>query len=88
MRSPLPRAVALLRDALAARDPNWTETELAKALGVTQQAVSGWFRGRCRPRPRTMVVIEQLYGVAVREWFEFEPTTSRRAAPGENARAS
>ena len=79
MRCPsLSRAVIILREALAARDAQWTQAELAQALGVTQQAVSGWLRGRCRPEPDTMLQVEALYGVPVRAWLE--PANDRSRA--------
>jgi transcriptional regulator with XRE-family HTH domain len=69
----LTRAVVALREALAARDPQWTQTELAQALGVSQAAISGWFRGRCRPEPTTMLRLEETYGIPVRAWLEPAP---------------
>ena len=49
----------LLREARAGR--KWTQGDLAKRLGVGQQAVSGWERGASRPETKTLV--RQLSGL-------------------------
>lgn len=51
-----------------------SQKEVAKELGVTRQAVSGWESGRTRPSVEKLVAVCRLYGVPVeelcREWVE------------------
>lgn len=47
-----------------------TQAELAKELGVTPQAVSGWIHGRGRPSPRLMKQLEESSGIPMRDWLE------------------
>ncbi len=44
-----------------------TQSEVAKALGVNQSAVSFWESGRNQPRGKQMVKLAKLYGVTVDE---------------------
>lgn len=50
-----------------------TRSELAKKLGVTPQALSGWINGDFRPGPESMRELEDLLGIPMRSWTE-EPT--------------
>lgn len=51
-----------------------TQSEVAKALGVNQSAVSFWESGRNQPRGKQMVKLAKLYGVTVDELLrEDEP---------------
>lgn len=51
-----------------------TQSEVAKALGVNQSAVSFWESGRNLPRGKQMVKLAKLYGVTVDELLrEDEP---------------
>jgi transcriptional regulator with XRE-family HTH domain len=70
-------ALDALAHVLDERDPYWTQTELAHALGVTQAAVSRWFAGHCRPKASTILRIESLFGVPMRAWFEPMPESAR-----------
>lgn len=47
-----------------------TQAGLAKELGVTPQAISGWLRGEGRPSPRHMARLEELAGIPMRDWLE------------------
>jgi transcriptional regulator with XRE-family HTH domain len=80
---PLSRAARRLRAALTREADQAlpeTQAELARALGVTKGAVSGWCSGECRPSLERMLVIERLYGIAVAEWVETEEAAAREAA--------
>lgn len=81
-----PHGALLLRAAMAAGA--CTETELARALGVTQQAVSGWLHGRCRPSTPLMAAVEARFGIPMRTWLESAPKGGVRKAAGRfSARA-
>lgn len=43
------------------------QVDAAKALGVTQGAISMWENGRTKPRSAQIVEIAKLYGVTVDE---------------------
>ena len=47
-----------------------TQKQLADELGVTQQAVSLWLRGRSKPDAHRRARIAELTGVAVSDWDE------------------
>lgn len=44
------------------------QTALAKALGVSQQAVNAWLKGRALPEPERMAQIEELLSIPMRDW--------------------
>jgi len=46
------------------------QTELAKRLGVSPQAVSSWTKGRALPEPERMAEIESILGIPMRDWVE------------------
>jgi transcriptional regulator with XRE-family HTH domain len=50
--------------------PIMSQTELAKRLGVSQQAVSAWLKGRALPEPERMAAIEEILGIPMRDWVE------------------
>lgn len=50
--------------------PEITQGELAKALGVSQQAVSGWISGHSKPSRDRAVQIERLFGIPVSAWSD------------------
>jgi transcriptional regulator with XRE-family HTH domain len=69
----------LLREALAASHCN--QSGFAGDLGVSQQAVSGWLCGRCKPSLSLMIRIEERFAIAVATWAERAPRgAARRAA--------
>lgn len=63
---PEPRAVVRLRAVVAA---GLTQTELARRLNVTQQAVSSWLTCKSTPDPISMKKIRRLLGIPEAEWF-------------------
>lgn len=57
--------------ALSAKlEPQMTATELARRLGVTPQAVSGWVRGKALPSPKMLRALEDVLGIPMRAWTE------------------
>lgn len=46
-----------------------TQTDLAKALGVTQKVISSWETGRSNPRPAMMQKVEDYFGAPKEEIF-------------------
>lgn len=44
--------------------------ELAKRLGVSPQAVSGWVTGKSKPAPDVMARLEDLLKIPMRAWTE------------------
>lgn len=54
------------------------QSGLARELGVSQQAVSSWCKGRALPEPERMAEIERLLGIPMRDWVEasLEPESS------------
>ena len=50
--------------ALRARD-NLTQTGLARAVGVTRQAVYMWEKGQSYPEAETLLALRRLFGVSV-----------------------
>ncbi len=49
-----------------------TQSELARQLGVSAQAVSDWVAGKSKPKPDLMARIEDLLGIPMRAWTEAE----------------
>jgi transcriptional regulator with XRE-family HTH domain len=63
----LTKGAAALSAKLA---PLMTAAELARRLGVTPQAVSGWIKGKAIPTPETLRAIEDALGIPMRAWTE------------------
>jgi transcriptional regulator with XRE-family HTH domain len=61
-----------LAELLSPQPPEARKTQagLAKELGVTPQAVSGWMHGRGRPSPRIMKLLEESLEIPMRDWLE------------------
>jgi transcriptional regulator with XRE-family HTH domain len=74
------KAAARLAEALTPRtELGMTAAELARTLGVTQQAVSQWLKGENIPRADMMRRLEDLTGVPMRDWTE--PADSSASEP-------
>lgn len=78
------KAARVVRACLS--EQHLTQTDLAKEFEVTQQAVSGWLTGRCPPASRVMVRLEELFGIPVSWWFEFQRSVRRGSSREEVAR--
>lgn len=50
--------------------PQMTAAELARRLGVTPQAVSGWIKGKAIPSPKMLRALEDVMGIPMRAWTE------------------
>lgn len=50
-----------------------SQTALADWLGVSQQAVWAWLNGVALPSPDYMAMIEQRFGIPMRQWTEDAP---------------
>ena len=60
------------RDALAqlVERPRLTLTEIARAVGVSRQAVDGWVRGVSTPLKEHRDALHRHYGIAPESWEE------------------
>jgi transcriptional regulator with XRE-family HTH domain len=68
MGASLSKAAHALRAKLT--PPVMNQSRLAERLGVSQQAVSSWTKGRALPEPERMAEIERLLGIPMRDWVE------------------
>lgn len=48
---------------------NITQKDLAEVMQVSQQTVGSWEKGRTMPRPKTMQMIEDYFGVRKEDIF-------------------
>lgn len=48
--------------------PRMKGSELARRLGVTQQAVNAWLVGDAKPTPENMLKLEELLGIPMQAW--------------------
>lgn len=48
--------------------PVMAQSELARKLGVSPQAVGDWVHGRAIPSPKLMAQLEDLLGIPMRAW--------------------
>lgn len=73
-----------LRAALAER--GWTQTQLAKAVGVTSQAVTNWLKGSDFPRPATLLklatTLKLSFDQLVQQPDEGQPVVAFRKRAG------
>jgi transcriptional regulator with XRE-family HTH domain len=61
------QGAAKLREVLK---PSLNQSDLARELGVTRQAVYNWMQGIARPSLESMTRLEDLYGIPIRSWGE------------------
>jgi transcriptional regulator with XRE-family HTH domain len=67
----LSKAAVALAEKLEPRTTlGMTAAELARKLGVTPQAVSGWIKGKAVPTPETLRALEDVTGIPMRAWTE------------------
>lgn len=73
-----------LRAALAER--GWTQTQLAKAVGVTSQSVTNWLKGSDFPRPATLLKLATTlklgFDQLVQQPVEGQPVVAFRKKAG------
>lgn len=70
-----------LKQARKASTPKVTQAELAKEVGVTPQAVSGWERGEAMPEPDNIAKIANFLGVSAGYLLGSEDEDGRRPDP-------
>ncbi|MBA3964158.1 MAG: helix-turn-helix transcriptional regulator [Chthoniobacterales bacterium] len=51
--------------------PRVDQEEVANNCEVTQQAVSGWVKGRAKPTPDRMRILQDKYGIPMESWTEY-----------------
>lgn len=59
-----------VRLAEALKPKVMSQSDLAKKLNVSPQAVSGWVSGKSKPSPELMARLEDLLGIPMRSWTE------------------
>jgi transcriptional regulator with XRE-family HTH domain len=64
------RSVGAVRLEQSAAPKVMSQSQLARELGVSPQAVSGWVTGRAKPTPELMARLEDLLGIPMRSWTE------------------
>lgn len=64
----------LLRIEVAMRRKGWRQADLARALGVSDGAVSHWLRSRFEPDKTRLLALSKALGVSV-EWLMGEQLT-------------
>lgn len=47
-----------------------TQSELARRLGVTPQAVSNWVNGHGTPSMEAAAEMERIFGIPMRDWID------------------
>ncbi len=72
---PVPIAARQLLEELSPKRLH-SQASLARELGVTTGAVNNWCHGRGRPSPELMAKIQDLLGVPMRAWLEYESEPS------------
>ena len=60
-----------LSDGAIALAEQGTGAAIARALGVTKQAVSKWILGISYPSREHLMEIEQLFGIPTAWWYTF-----------------
>lgn len=88
----LTKGAIALRDHVKPAKPEGdvprTQSELARHLGVTPQAVSNWVHGLGTPSVEVLAELERIYGIPMREWAESATPPRRTTAPGRTRKAS
>jgi transcriptional regulator with XRE-family HTH domain len=62
--------------------PVRSQSDLARRLGVSPQAVSAWLSGAAKPEPERMAAIETLLGIPMRDWISFEQPSTESTDDG------
>lgn len=69
-----------------AQDASRTQAWIAARVGVTQQNVSVWLSGRCRPSVIVRMKLERLAGIPLDAWLTLEEREELAAAGAASPR--
>jgi transcriptional regulator with XRE-family HTH domain len=75
MSKPIPRPTDGSEQFRVWLETSQVRSDVARALGVTTQAISFWARGMYRPRQRHLLAIQELAGIPRADWFT--PTNAK-----------
>lgn len=72
------------RLSAARKDKGWSQSELARIMGLSPQAVQGWESGRSAPRNAKLFTLSQHLGVTVESLMgEDDPVRDEDSAKGQ-----
>ena len=60
-----------------------SQSEVARRLGVSQQAVYAWVAGTSKPSLERMIKLRDLLGIAVEDWAAPPPPASGSSLPAD-----
>lgn len=65
--------ISMYRISRLLKDTGWSQAELARRIGVTQQTVQQWVHGRSSPKPASIDKLVEVTGHPA-HWFMLPPT--------------
>ena len=60
------------------RERGLTQEQAAQEIGTTQQTVSDWIAGGSTPRLKSLLLIQEKYGVDVAKWARTDARSARK----------
>ena len=73
-------AAKALRALVTPSPTRFTQSQVADSCGVSQQAVSNWLAGAALPAPHHMRILEDRFGIPMRDWTEAAAAKGKRSA--------